>query len=441
MPETAPSAVSAAAGASVGTVVTVTWTTNTPAVGYVSYGTTSKLEQYVPFEATPATAHARTLLGLTPDTTYYYRVITWDAANATAGASDTLSFHTAPLPAGSPKLTAQSFPVMDNGALETPMASMVLVPFVGTKTTVGIVDPTGALVWYHAEDRADRRVTRARLSSDGKTVFYSAVASGAAAADSEIVRAPIDGSATSSIKVANLGPDFTVDATGVLGALVPDVRMVNGANVTGDKLVEIAADGTQKQVWSAFDCFDPATSPGDGSDGVWSGASALQVDSGHNAYFVALKNLSSIAKIDRMTGKCTWIVGSDPKATLHFAAGSSPFARPGSFYAEDTKLVVFDAAGDAAGARAITYTLDPTALTATQTQAYPTPPSVKVPTQGESSLITGNDVLVNFGGAAKLELADPRGQLKWTLHVDSGESLGYQTPFRNFYAPTIEGNH
>jgi hypothetical protein len=442
LPDTSPTAVSATVSQNVGTAVTVKWTTSSPTIGYVSYGTTTKLGETTPLdkEATGTTAHAQTLL-LPANTTYYYRVITWDAPNATAGASDVLSFRTAALPPGTPQFTVQSFPVKDMGGVnEDPMQDFVVIPFVGQKTTLVLVDPAGTPIWYHVEER-DRRVTRARLSTDKKAVLYNAAGKDAAtAADSEIVRAPLDGSATTSVRIPNLGADFTVDAAGTLAALVPEVRNVNGATVTGDQIVEVTSDGVQRTAWSAFDCFDPATSPGDMADGLWTAASALQVSSASDAYFVALKNLSTLVKVDRKTRACTWIVGNDPKSTLHYAAGSAPFARPGSFFANDTRLVVFDSTGNASGARFMDYTLDQTLLTATQVQTYPAAPSVKVTTFGEATPVIGDDRLVNFGSGGKLELVDKLGQLKWSLQVTSGESLAYHTAFRGLAMPNIEGN-
>ena len=440
LPDTAPTAVSATMNPSVATAVTITWTTATPTKGYVSYGTTTALSASVPFETTAATAHSRTLF-LAPNTTYYYRVVTWDAPNATAGASDVLSFRTAALPAGFPQFTVQNIPVKDMGGVsEEPMQDFVVIPFVGQKTTLVLVDPAGTPVWYRVEER-DRRVTRARLSSDKKAVLYSAAGKDAATApESEVVRAPLDGSATTSVRIPNLGADFAVDTAGTVAALVPEVRSVNGVNVTGDQIVEVTSDGMPRAVWSTFDCFDPLTSPGDMADGLWTAASALQVSSAADAYFVALKNLSTVVKVDRKTHACTWMVGADPKATLHYAAGSAPFARPGSFSGDDTRLVVFDTTGNTSGARFMDYTLDQTMLTATQVQTYPAAPSVKVTAFGEATTVIGNDRLVNFGSGGKLELVDKVGQLKWSLQVTSGESLAYHTAFRDLSAPKLEGN-
>jgi hypothetical protein len=439
LPSTAPASVAAQVSASIGTVANVTWKTTTPTIGYVSFGITPNVEQSAPLETVSTTAHSRTLLGLTPDTTYYYRVLTWDTANVTAGASDVQSFHTAPLPVGTPSLVAQSFDVMDeDGSLEDPIEAYVIIPFVGAaSTTIGIVAPTGALIWYHAETRG-RRVTRARLTSDKAAVVYSAI-SDDTPADSEIVRVALDGSGSTTIRVPDLGADFAVRSDGTLAALVPDVRNVGGSTVTGDRIVEIDAGGAQSEVFSTFDCFDPATSPGDGSGGSWTGANALQVE-GSNTYYLSLRNLSTIVKVNRGTGECDWILGDDTEGTLDLGAGSSPFSHPGSFSANADTLVVLDADGGSSGSRMVSYELDLEAKTATQVQAYVATPRVDVVEQGEATLVTSDDVRINWANGSRMEVVDRRGQIKWTLDVTSGEHLGYHTSFRDLYDVKLEGN-
>jgi hypothetical protein len=425
--------------ASISTVVNVAWQTSTPTIGYVAFGTTPSLELSTPLEQTPSTAHHQALLGLKPGTAYYYRVLTWDVTHVTAGASEVLTFQTGALPAEAPAITVQSFPVNgDDGKPEDPMEDFVLAPFVGpASTTLGMVDPSGALIWYYVE-KSTRTVMRARLSRDKASVFYDA--SSAGGTDAEIVRVPLDGTATSSTKVPGPVRDFVELADGTLAVLVPSAHDANGTAVTGDVIVEVARDGTQKTAFHTWDCFDPVAAPGDGTGGVWSGASALQIDSKRDAYFVALRNLNAVVKVDRPTATCTWIAGSAPNATLAFAAGTAPFTHPGSFQASDAGLVLVDAGAAGASSQLVDYLLDQTAKTATQAQRYTPATAAHVTALGEATRLVGDDKLVNFGNEARMEVVDPKNQLKWSLRVTSGQTLGYHTAFRDLYQRTVEGN-
>jgi hypothetical protein len=73
---------------------TVRWTTDEPATHRVEYGTTSALGS-VKTASGRSTSHAVGLSGLTPNTTYYYRVVTADAAGNTA-TSSVQTFRTTP---------------------------------------------------------------------------------------------------------------------------------------------------------------------------------------------------------------------------------------------------------------------------------------------------------------------------------------------------------
>ena len=71
-----------------GTSATITWTTNENANSRVDYGTSSGALAQNVSNATLVTTHSLQLTGLTPGTTYYYRVTSVDAANNSATSPD-----------------------------------------------------------------------------------------------------------------------------------------------------------------------------------------------------------------------------------------------------------------------------------------------------------------------------------------------------------------
>ena len=83
--DTDPPAISAVAatGRADGTA-TVTWTTDEPADSPVAYGTSAGALSGNASEAARVTAHSVELSGLTPGTTYHYRVTSADASGNTA---------------------------------------------------------------------------------------------------------------------------------------------------------------------------------------------------------------------------------------------------------------------------------------------------------------------------------------------------------------------
>lgn len=87
-PDTTPPVISAVAAGSISdTQATITWTTNEAATSVVNYGLTTA---YGSTASTTGytTAHSVALTGLTPQTTYHYKVTSADAASNSAQSSD-----------------------------------------------------------------------------------------------------------------------------------------------------------------------------------------------------------------------------------------------------------------------------------------------------------------------------------------------------------------
>lgn len=69
------------------TTATITWTTNEPADSRVEYGSDTNYGSTVS-DTNLVTSHSITLTGLSPDTTYHYRVSSRDAAGNSASSGD-----------------------------------------------------------------------------------------------------------------------------------------------------------------------------------------------------------------------------------------------------------------------------------------------------------------------------------------------------------------
>jgi hypothetical protein len=426
----APTNVHASANSTIATVVNVDWTTAEPSIGYVSYGTTPNLGKTTAIESAKTTKHTAGLVGVSPNTTYYYRVLTWQGLDA--GASPVATVTTGAAPSNLPVLTFAGDATSVNGFNE-----LLLLPVLGQKPLISVVTSSGQYLWYYAEDKG-RTVTRARFSLDGKSVLYNAIGSGTT--PSEIVRVALDGSSVSSIAVPDLGRDFVQVANGDYVALVSDVRPSGTSMLRGDKLVAIDATGKLTTIISLWDCFDPAKYPGDGSNGDWTGAVAISIsnsddtDLSNDVFYLSLRNLSSVVRVPRSSGKCEAVIGA-AGATINFAAGSSTFVHPGGIFGGSTKLEVFDSDGAGANtSRALEYTIDPVALTATEAFRYTPNPPIHVDALGGVSALIGNRWLANWSTAGKIEVVGlpanaPVGtttpELRWSLTAPAGTTFGY----------------
>jgi hypothetical protein len=438
----APSNVRAGASATIPSVINIEWTTAEPSIGYVSYGTSAELGKNTAMETVPTTKHRASLLGLSPNTKYYYRVLTWQDLDAGASPVGSLTSNAAPV--NLPVLTVTGDTTSNNGFNE-----LLLLPIVGQKPLVSVVASNGQLLWYYSEDKG-RTVTRARFSVDGKSVLYNAI--GNAATPSEIVKVALDGSSVSAVAVPDLGRDFVQLTNGDYVALVNDVRASGTSMLRGDKLAEIDATGKITTIVSLWDCFDPTKYPGDASNGDWTGAIAISLSGGEDAdpsndvFYLSLRNLSSVVRIARSSGKCDAVIGA-AGATIGFAPGSSTFVHPGGLFGSAGKLDLLDADGAGPGvSRALEYTLDTTNGTATEAFRYTPSPPIHVDALGGVAALVGNRWLANWSTAGKIEVVGlpanaPVGmtpELRWSLTAPAGTTFGYHVRTPNLDQPVNE---
>jgi hypothetical protein len=363
---------------------------------------------------------------LQADTPYSYRVVTWDGDDA--GASEVLGFRTGQLPAGLPTFTAQ-------GSFD----SYVAVPLRGTSPAVVVLDPTGAIVWYH-EDESGLDVLRAQFSRDGRSVIYNRTEVDAdSSADSALVRVALDGSGSDEIRVPYLAHDFVELEDGRFAAIVVDRRDdADGDSVRGDAIVEIAADGSTTPVWSTWDSFDPEDAAGDGANDAWTYANALSYSSTEEAYYVGLQNFSSVLKIPIVGGAPEWVLGST-EATLAFAEGNVPFARQSGIarFTDDSMLVLDNEGGS--GARLVEYSLAPEMGQAVQFGTYAPEPSISVGELGGIVRLPLGEWLISWGDAGRIELVDDENSV-WSVRSD-GTHLGYHAVTTSLYPDGTEGRN
>jgi hypothetical protein len=412
-----PSNVAAVPGTEIATVVQVTWHTDEPTIGFVEYGTTQAMEWSTPLEATPSREHSATLFSLHAGTAYSYRVVTWDGD---AGVSDILSFRTAPLPSGLPAFTA-------TGSFD----SYVVVPVRGAAPAVVVLDPAGAVVWYHSDD-SGLDVLRARFSEDRRSILYNRTeVDEDSTEESAIVRVALDGSATDVIAVPFLAHDFVELEGNRFAAIVVDRREAGGQAYRGDAIVEIAADGSTTPVWSTWDSFDPIESPGDGLNGAWTYANALEYSSNENAYYVGLQNFSSVLRVPAAGGDPDWVLGST-EATLTFADGNTPFTRQsGIARFTDDDMFIVDNGGSGGGARVVEYSLNLDTGQAVELGRYAPMPAVSVGELGGIVRWESGTWVISWGDAGRIELVEDETST-WSLRAD-GTRLGYHDVATSLY--------
>ena len=418
----APRNVAVQVSPSVPTVVSVSWATDQPSIGYVEYGTTPDMPFSTPKQPL-LTQHRVNLLGLAPATSYYYRIVTWMDHNAGASARGTIQ--TGSFAAQIPAFTVQG----------SEQERLVATSLVGQSVAI-IVDPQGQVVWARPDPQG-LEVYRVRISGDGASVLHNSVgAFGAPVDNSALVRVPLDGSSESLVPIPKLGIDFVEHTDGTLGALAADERDSEGMLRRGDKIVEVATDGTVSDVWSTWDCFDPVTVPGDGAAPAWTSANALEFSDSEQAYYVGLRDLSSIVKVDRATRTCAWVLGGNA-STFTFADGAELFSHQAQFHALTTgrppRLLVMDNEGGGAAPRVLQYELDLDQQLATMVLNQAAPAGV-LPGFGEPELLPGS-VFINWS-TGLMQSVGTDGQPLWQLSSE-GAVFGYSSLTLSLYTGAV----
>ncbi len=405
----------------VSTVVTVQWTTQTPTSGYVAFGPTEALGNRTPLEADADTDHEALLLGLSAETEYHFKVVLSDDDGGHESTLQTVT--TGSLPVELPTLTA------DGSGHDL----FTVVPILGATTAVMILNPDGDIVWYRVDTR-DLDIYRARLAKDGNGLLYNAASvSGDPADDSEIVRVSLDGKSVTTTPIPLLAHDFVEHDDGTLGVIATEYREFEGADLRGDKIVEVAPDGSVTTVWTTWDCFDPSVDVGDDMEHGWAFANALDYDPLENVYYLGMRNFSSIAKIDRDSGACLWVLGSTAE-TISFTQGTSAFLHQHQFQVLGDTILVFDNDGSpGTESRVIEYALDLEASEATELWRYTATPSVFTFVLGEPTRLEGGDTFVNWSAAGQMERVTPDGTVIWRVESALGYAFGYNTLADSLY--------
>lgn len=417
-----PAEVTAEVSAAIATVVHVRWTTAEAATGYVEFGPTRELGMRTPAEPVATAAHTAALLGLPADTECYFRPVTVEGGNLITG--EVASVRTGVLPLGLPPLTLTG----------TPQPGFAVLPVIGTNVAIVVVDGKGQIVWYWRDGR-QLDFYRARLARDGRSLLYNAAkVSGRPSEASELVRVALDGSGSSAIPVPLLAHDFVELPDGTLAAIVVEYRDFEGAPLAGDKIVEIAPDGTQRTVWSAWDCFDPAVVKGDDMQQGWTFANALDYDAATDAYYLGMRNFSSITRINRQTRTCEWVFGL-AASTFTFAPGSARFLHQHQFQVRGNRVVLMDNDGAPGNSsRVLEYELDFANRVATQVGSYVSTPSVYTFVFGEPVRFDDGSTFINWGAAGQLERVSPSGASVWKVNSGAGFAFGFHSLADTLYS-------
>lgn len=395
----------------VGTVATVTATTEESATIVVEYGpdTTYGAE-------TPASGkglhHRIPVLGLKPDATWHYRLRV--ESDGRTWLSDDHTATTDPLPDEVPRFYARK----PNDGEAWGRFSLVAWEELthGENSGVVVLDDDGDVVWYWLP--GGQVTAWSDIGPDGAVWLLAEETADDTQEEDGLVRVPLGNPEARREPAPDAHHAVVTDVPDALAAwLVAEPRTVDGETVWGDTIVERGLDGSSRTVWSAWDTLPVETHEGwhslyyGGDEGDWTHANGLDYDPEEDVYYVSLYYLAEIVKIDRATGEIVWEFGGTRDA---FALATDQ--RIGHIHAPEVTedgLLLFDNGAQPTSSVAA-YTIDASAMTASRTRDWFLPDGASVAVLGEIDALPDGSWYATWGDAHRVTVVGPDD----TLHLD-----------------------
>ena len=146
----------------------------------------------------------------------------------------------------------------------------------------------------------------------------------------------------------------------------------------------------------------------------------------HGAYYVSLRNFSTIVKIDRVTGEQLWSLGGESSSFKTAAGSTDLFHHQHQFTMVDDGIVVFDnGLVENSDSRAVEYRLDETAGTAELVWEHHNDPPLFCAVLGDVHRLRNGNTLITWSGLGQIDEVTPQGEVVWRLNSRMGNGFGF----------------
>jgi len=416
----------------ISTVATVTWSLDGASVDWarVEFGPDTTYGMTAPVDVKGGPPYEAVLVGMKPGRDYHFRVVAQAGGVTLDGPDGVLTTGAVP-----GKLPGVKVALADP---QQQIPGFIVTTVLASPPSAVILDHEGDYVWWYVPDVDDDfKAGRARLSVDGRSILFWGVnvrkVVEPAVSTQSLFRVSLDGTRVEQTPLPEGHHDFVELPDGTIAFIEYDPRTVKGETVDGDRVVELAPDGTRTEVYTVWDSFDytgPSGTPGRG----WCHANYLVYEAGEDAYYMGSRSWSAILGIDRSSGNLLRVVGGHQSDYVLTSGGTTPFQEQHGFDVLDGGILVFDNGGkDMLSSRAVEHAVDDVAMTMSEVWSYEPQPHLYVVTHGDIQRLPNGNTLVNFSNSGQLDEVDPSGNLVWRLNMSLGGALGYSTWRESLY--------
>ena len=238
---------------------------------------------------------------------------------------------------------------------------------------------------------------------------------------------------------------FVQHEDGTIAYIARDIREHDDfpKPVCGDKVVEIAPDGTTTELFSAWDHFEVVANGGMQQDFYcdcldWTHGNMLAWNATTSSYLLSFANTNTIIEFDRASGDALRQFGDEP-GSYAFDPPISAFARQhGGYYTDEGSLLLTQTNQTIKETTAVEYLVDDDTLTLTQDWTYGIGEGFYALALGEPHRLPNQNTLVNFGSDGLMQEVTPLGEVVWEAGTDVGTFLGRTTLIDDIYDLDVE---
>ncbi|MDP2312872.1 MAG: aryl-sulfate sulfotransferase [Pseudomonadota bacterium] len=411
----------------VGGVVDVSWSSAEAARVRVEYGPDTSYGRTTPLSEVAATAQEITVIGFAPDSEWHFRVVTVTDAGESPGPDHVVE--TAEAEDGLPEIELLATDGTAWGEWTLAAYGWSDVP----QTGVVVLDENAQIVWHVQRDGTF--IPWVELTEDNKKAVFL-VGDEGRMGEYVVAYVGLDGRGYQAFPTTHAHHAMTQpEIPGVRFAYVSWVLDEwEGEPVVGDRIVEQAEDGTEREIWNAFDHLPVARHDGwefglyeQGAD--WTHANGLYYDTADDSYVVSLYWTDTLYKIDRETGETIWqFGGADSDFTLVDDEG---FSRQHAPEIHGNRLYLFD--NGTTPSRAVEYELDTTNWTATKVWEWATPEEGQAGVLGDVDVLPDDQMLTGWGNLGQVNVTGLDGTVHWRADAEPGVVIGKAQRFESFY--------
>jgi outer membrane protein assembly factor BamB len=369
-------------------------------------------------------------LGLRPATSY--RNVVEVLGSSGRITSDTLVYRTSSLPE-----ELQSVVMATSGAGAAGL-NLTALQVGGVAVYALAFDSAGVIRWYRRFEGNDRIGHEIKQQPNGRFTLYRGGSSGFEKAAGHYIEFTSAGDSVRAIAVAPpryLDNHELLITSGADGAerfnfftyehRISDLTAIGGAAgvlTAGHQLIRLRADGTTEFEWNSWAHFSlsewieqPQPNPQAPVERDFDHPNSLSFDRDGN-YVVSFRNLAQVVKIDAATGAIVWRLGG---LGNQFSIRNDPL---GGFSAQhsasvlaDGNILLFDNGNrhQVPESRAVEYSLDTDAMTATLVWEFRHSPPLYAPALGSAQRLIGGNTLIGYGRTGQATEVGRDGRVVW----------------------------